>query len=61
MPRSDSALAAGTNTDAGSLSSTPCESPLGDSRTDTRPAPATAITASVTSRSRRMRFSGEPP
>ena len=44
MPRSDSIFAAGMNSAVGLLSSTPCESPLGDKRTLVRPAPATEMT-----------------
>ena len=61
MPRSFSTLAAGRNTASGSLSSAPCVSPLGDRRIEVRPAPTSATTRSITSRIRRMRFSGDPP
>ncbi len=54
-------LAAAPKVAAGLLSSVPCESPLGERRIPTRSAPHTSISASSTSRMKRVRFSGEPP
>ena len=54
-------FAAAVNKGLGLLSSTPCDSPLGDSRIDVRSAPATLATRSTTSRIRRTRFSIDPP
>ena len=54
-------VAAGTNTDSGSLSSAPCVSPLGDRRMQVRPAPIASTTRATASRIKRMRFSGLPP
>jgi len=61
MPISDSAAAAAVKSACGLLSLAPCTSPLGESRTPVRSAPTTSTIARVTSSSRRMRFSIDPP